>query len=109
MRLLKVLSLIAALALLGGAVLDAQTGLVRQALTAAPDAGKKPPNARGDNNALGNADLYMPASKAGPLIRSRDLEPEPGTRPPPQQQEQSPAQQSPSQAAPQPARKDAGK
>lgn len=100
MRPLKVLSLLAALALLGGAVLDAQTGLVRQALTASPDAGKKL-KANPANNS-GNSDLYVPASKAGPLIRPRDLEPEP--QPPPQQ-----AQQAPSQAAPEPSRKDAGK
>ena len=100
MRLLKLLSLLAALALLGGAVLDAQTGLVRQALTAAPDAGKRPLDVLNGNNSLSDTNLYMPASKSGPLIRSRDLEPEP----PP-----SPAQQSPSQVAPQPSRKDAGK
>jgi hypothetical protein len=60
MRLLKALSLFAALALLGGAVLDAQTGLVRTALGAGTDAGTV---------------KFMPATKAAPLIH----------RPPPQQ------------------------
>ena len=89
MRLLKALSLLAALGLLGGAVLDAQTGLVRQALGAAPDAGRK----GGTNADLG--DLYVPASKAGPLIRPRNLQPSP--------------QQSPTQAAAPEPKKDAGK
>ena len=88
MRLLKALSLFAALALLSGAVIDAQTGLVRQVLSKTPDAGKK---ARLD-------DSYLNATKAGPLIRERDLEPAP----------QPTAQQAVQQAEPT-QRKDAGK
>lgn len=63
MRILKVLSLLAALALLGGAVLDAQTGLVREVLSAAADAGAKKPKLNPD---------YMHATKAGPLIHFKD-------------------------------------
>lgn len=60
MKLLKALSLLAALALLGGAVLDAQTGMIREVLSGTPDAGK--------NQAAQQDDSYMHATKAAPLI-----------------------------------------
>ena len=56
MRFLKVLSLLAALTLLSGAVLDAQTGLVRQLVGAAPDGGRA-------------EELYVPATKSAPVFR----------------------------------------
>ena len=62
MRILKVLSLLAAVALLSGAVLDAQTGLVRQVLTGSPDAGKK-------KTGLGNAALEDDSYLHGLLAR----------------------------------------
>ncbi len=64
MRLLRVLSLLAFLALLSGVVLDAQTGLVRQVLTGAPDAGKL--KSYDEEN---GGDVYAPATKAAPVFR----------------------------------------
>lgn len=67
MRLLKAFSLLAFLTLLSGVVLDAQTGLVRQVLRGAPDAGK--PKTHDGENVTGADDLYVPATKAAPVFR----------------------------------------
>lgn len=75
MKILKALSLLAALALLGGAVLGASDGALKQVLGAGADAGK--PKLE-----------YIPASKAGPFIPRRETELAPAPQPAPQQQAQ---------------------